>query len=251
MTPSQRQARIVDMSSSPVEILYEEGPCLVVLKPTGLLTQAPVGIDSIEVRLKTFLKARDEKKGNIYLGVPHRLDRPVSGAMVFARHVRASRRISDQFAMRTVQKTYWACVSGRVEPAEGSWEDFIRKVPEQARAEVVTEESGDGKRAVLHYRTLGETAYGSWLSITLETGRMHQIRIQAASRGHAVLGDAMYGSDVAFGEQFEDVRRRAIALHARRLGFRHPMTQEPVDIEAPLPEDWDTLGLPTDAVSPE
>ena len=234
-----------------VDILYEQGPCLVVLKPAGLLTQAPAGIDSLEVRLKAFLKARDGKTGNIYLGVPHRLDRPVSGAMVFARHVRASRRISDQFAMRTVKKTYWACVSGRVEPAEGTWEDSLRKVPGQARAEIVDAESGEGKSAVLHYRTLSETAHGSWLSITLETGRMHQIRIQAAARGHAVLGDAMYGSEIPFGEQLEDVRLRSISLHARRLGLRHPMTQEPVDVEAPLPAAWDTLELPVDKVTAE
>lgn len=237
------------MNPPPVEILYEEGPCLVVLKPNGLLTQAPAGIDSMEVRLKTFLKKRDGKTGNIYLGVPHRLDRPVSGAMTFARHVRASRRISDQFATRTVTKTYWACVSGRVEPAEGTWEDHIRKVPNQARAEIVTAESGDGKPAVLHYRTLGETPHGSWLSITLETGRMHQIRVQAASRGHAILGDAMYGSEIPFGEQFEDTRHRAIALHARELGFRHPMNQEPVDVEAPLPENWASLDVDFEQVA--
>ncbi|MEE3220671.1 MAG: pseudouridine synthase, partial [Planctomycetota bacterium] len=83
--------------SDHVEILYEEGPCLVVLKPSGILTQAPPGIDSMEVRLKSFLSERDNKPGNIYLGVPHRLDRPVSGAMLFARHVRACRRLSEQF----------------------------------------------------------------------------------------------------------------------------------------------------------
>ena len=95
------------------DILYEEGPCLVVVKPGGVATQAPPGIDSLEVRVKEFLRVRDSKAGNVYLGVPHRLDRPVSGVMVLARHVRAARRLSDQFEARTVRKTYWAVVEGR------------------------------------------------------------------------------------------------------------------------------------------
>ncbi|REJ70509.1 MAG: RluA family pseudouridine synthase [Planctomycetota bacterium] len=233
------------MSEHPVDILYEVGPCLVVAKPSGVLTQAPPGIDSLELRLKSFLKARDGKTGNIYLGVPHRLDRPVSGAMVFARHVRASRRISDQFATRTVKKVYWACVSGHVEPREGTWNDYVRKIPGQPQAEIVAADQADGREAVLHYRVIGETQFGSWLSIELETGRMHQIRVQAAARGHAVLGDAMYGSTVSFGEAFEDERLRAIALHARQLGLQHPMTQEAVDVTAPLPEAWAALQLPS------
>ena len=221
-----------------LNILYEQGPCLVVNKPSGLLTQAPPGIDSLELRLETFLKARERKTGNIYLGVPHRLDRPVTGAIVFARHVRACRRLSDQFSGRTIGKTYWACVSGRVEPAAGVWQDWLRKMPGEARVEIVAEDHPEGRRARLRYRTLGETVHGSWLEIELETGRTHQIRIQAASRGHPVLGDEMYGSLVAFGSQPEDVRLRGIALHARCLNFMHPMTQTDVEITAPLPAAW-------------
>lgn len=234
------------MHPPPVDILYEEGPCLAVLKPAGLLTQAPPGIDSIEARLKAFLKARDGKTGNIYLGVPHRLDRPVSGVMLFARHVRACRRLSEQFEARLVLKVYWACVSGTVEPAEGTWEDFVRKVPGEARAEVVDREHSDAREAVLHYRTLGRTPHGSWLEIEPQTGRTHQIRVQAAARGHPVLGDRQYGSTIAFGPRHEDTRLRAIALHALRLGFSHPMTREPVAVEVPLPEAWSGL-LPGDA----
>lgn len=223
------------------EIIYEQGPCLGVLKPAGLATQAPPGIDSLEIRLKNLIKQRDNKPGNIYLGVPHRLDRPVSGVMVFARHVRAARRISEQFEARTVEKTYWACVQGEVFPAAGTWTDTLRKVYGKPLAEVVDASHPEGRSAVLHYRTLGKTPFGSWLEITLETGRTHQIRIQAASRGHPVLGDAMYGSTVPFGPQHDDERLRAIALHARRLCFRHPMTKEAVDLVAPLPEAWQGL----------
>ena len=221
-----------------IEILYEQGPCLVVNKPSGVLTQAPPGIDSLETRIKEFLKARDQKVGNIYLGIPHRIDRPASGAMVFARHVRAARRLSEQFAGRLVRKTYWALTQGRVEPNAGTWTDFLRKVQGEPRAEVVASDHLEGRLAVLHYRVLQETAVGSWLEIELETGRTHQIRVQAAARGFPLLGDELYGGSLPFGESFDDRRLRAIGLHARHLEFKHPMTQELVATEAPLPPAW-------------
>lgn len=229
------------MDRPAIDILYEEGPCLGVVKPPGLLTQAPPGIDSLEVRIKEFLKIRDHKPGKVYLGVPHRLDRPVSGAMVFARHVRAARRLAEQFESRTVRKVYWACVAGTVTPDEGTWEDWLRKVPDQPRAEIVASDQPDARRAVLRYRTLGQSRFGSWLEIELETGRMHQVRVQAAARGWPILGDELYGSNIPFGEPFEDHRLRAIALHARLLEFRHPMTHEDVSLTAPLPDAWETL----------
>jgi 23S rRNA pseudouridine1911/1915/1917 synthase len=226
------------MSLPGIEILYENGPCLVVCKPFGLLTQAPPGIDSLESRIKEFLRQREGKTGNLYLGVPHRLDRPASGAMVFARHSRAARRLAEQFEGRLVHKVYWACVEGHVESAEGTWTDLMRKIPDQPRAEIVPDGHPDARLAVLHYRLVAAGPWGSWLEIELETGRMHQIRLQAASRGHPLLGDAMYGSTIAFGPQFDDWRLRAIALHARSLSFRHPMTRAPVGVTAPAPEPW-------------
>jgi len=229
----------------PIDILYEQGPCLVVCKPAGLLTQAPPGIDSMEVRIKEFLKARDARPGNIYLGVPHRLDRPVSGALVVARHVRACRRLSDQFAGRTVNKVYWVCVQGEVDPDAGTWRDMLRKVPDQPRAEVVAADHPDGREAVLRYRTAYRIEQGTRLEIELETGRTHQIRVQAAVRGHPVLGDLQYGATADFGPPAADPRLRAIALHARSLRFRHPMTQETVTVEAPLPATWRSLEQPT------
>ncbi len=236
-----RSARIPRMSEPVVEILLEQGPCLVVNKPPGLLTQATPGIDSLEWRVKEFLKQREQKAGNVYLGVPHRLDRPASGAIVLARHVRAARRLAEQFEARTVRKVYWACVGGRVVPAEGTWRDWVRKVPDQARAEPVPPDHPDAREAILRYRTLGVFEWGTWLEVELETGRMHQVRIQAAARGHPVLGDAMYGSEVPFGPPVADWRLRAIALHARALHFRHPMTHEALEVTAPTPPEWVAL----------
>lgn len=226
------------------DILYEEGPCLVVAKPGGVLTQAPPGIDSLGVRIKSFLKVRDSKPGGVYLGVTHRLDRPVSGVMVFAKHVRAARRIAEQFQGRTVQKKYWAVVEGNVMPERGTWRDYTRKIPDVAQAELVEPGHPDGRVAVLHYRVMAHLNETTWLEIELETGRMHQIRVQAASRGHPALGDSQYGSSTAFGPQTDDPRGRWIALHARSLRFRHPMTRETVHQTAPLPEPWLPLSLP-------
>lgn len=226
------------MIQPPFDLLRELGPCLVVRKAAGLLTQAPPGIDSLEARIKAWVKERDQKPGNVYLGVPHRLDRPVSGVMVFARHARAARRLSEQFEGRLVRKVYWACVSGIVESDQGTWVDHLRKVPGEPRAEIVPPDHPEGRRAVLHYQVRARADWGTWLEIELETGRTHQVRIQSAARGHAVLGDTLYGSLAPFGPQHEDERLRAIALHGRGITFRHPMTQEMVSISAAVTDDW-------------
>jgi 23S rRNA pseudouridine1911/1915/1917 synthase len=227
-----------------LDILYDNGPCLVINKPPGILTQAPAGIDSLEVQVKAFYRAREQKEGNIYLGLPHRLDRPVSGAIVFARHVRAAQRLSTQFENRTVTKVYWAVVEGDVAAEEGTWTDHLHKRHGMPQSIVVPADDPRGKMAVMRYRVLGRIkSIGTWLEVELETGRTHQIRVQAASRGHAVIGDAQYGSMRPFGEQFDDERLRAIALHARQLGFGHPMTDDPVDIIAPTPSAWHDLDI--------
>jgi 23S rRNA pseudouridine1911/1915/1917 synthase len=214
-----------------------------VSKRPGLPTQAPPGIDSLEVRVKEYLGDGPETPGDVYLGVPHRIDRPASGAIVFGKTRRATRALARQFERRLVGKVYWACVEGEVDPPAGTWKDFLRKVPDEARAEVVEADHPDARAALLRYRTMGSGPWGSWLAIELETGRTHQIRVQAASRGHPVLGDAQYGSTLLFGAQHDDARMRAIALHARSLTFEHPRTRERVSVTAPVPEDWMSLDL--------
>lgn len=220
------------------QILREEGSCLAICKPAGLATQAPPGIDSVEVRIKAFLKARDNPPHKVYLGIPHRLDRPASGAMIFATRRRAAHKLARQFEDRSVKKVYWAWVEGRPDPPSGTWRDFLRKVYGRPQAEVVPADHPEAKLAVLHYRTLASTDQGSWLEIELETGRTHQIRIQAASRGHPILGDFQYGSKTPFGPQHEDERLRAIALHARTLEFQQPKTKQRISVIAPVPNFW-------------
>jgi 23S rRNA pseudouridine1911/1915/1917 synthase len=235
-----------------LEILFEDSSCLAALKPAGLSTQSPRGIDSLEMRVRDWLHEQADRgetpADGIYLGLPHRLDRPVAGVILFAKTRPAARIISRQFERRQVRKIYWACVEGTVEPAEGTWIDFIRKVPDEPRVEVVPAGTLAAQQAVLHYRTLGAVAldsgrHASWLEIELETGRMHQVRIQAASRGHPVLGDVLYGATTLFGPQAVDPRERAIALHARSLTFRHPQSNEPLTITAALGTDWAALAL--------
>jgi 23S rRNA pseudouridine1911/1915/1917 synthase len=236
------------MESPPLDILYDDGPCLVVNKPAGLLTQAPAGIDSLEVRVKEFFRRREGKPADaaIYLGLPHRLDRPVSGAIVLARHLRAAQRLAAQFEHRTVSKSYWAFVEGVVTPDAGTWRDYLHKRHGMAQAEVVAADHPAAKHAVLHYRVLWQSDLGAWLEIELETGRTHQIRVQAASRGHAVAGDSQYSSSRPFGDPALELRDQPIALHARQLSFRHPMKDETVSVVAPLPASWDALNLPAE-----
>ncbi len=238
-----------------LEILYENDDFLVMNKPAGLSTQAPRTIDSLELRVRAYLQQivnadmkfwQSDPSGEapaVYLGLPHRLDRPVSGAIVLAKTKKAARKISLQFERRTVRKVYWALIGGDVEPGAGTWTDFMRKIPDEAQAEIVIEGHSDAQRATLDYRTLCSTPYGSLLEIELGTGRMHQIRLQAASRGMPIVGDILYNSTVPFGPQFPDPRLQSIALHARKLAFIPLGSQEPMEFVAPLPEAWKDLGI--------
>jgi 23S rRNA pseudouridine1911/1915/1917 synthase len=231
-------------------ILHEDSSLLAVLTPAGLSTQAPRGVDSLEARVRQWLRERAEAAGqrveDLYLGLPHRLDRAASGVILFALTRRAVRIISRQFERRQVRKVYWAVVEGAIEPAGGTWIDFVRKVPEEPRVEITAEGEPGAQQAVLHYKSLQAVPLASgraatWLEIELETGRMHQVRIQAASRGHPILGDALYGASTPFGPETADPRERAIALHARSISFRHPETNETLTVAAPPTADWNCL----------
>jgi 23S rRNA pseudouridine1911/1915/1917 synthase len=224
-------------------ILFEDNHCLAVAKPAPLLTQAPAGIPSLEAQVRDYLRERYQKPGRIYLGIPHRLDRPVSGVVLFARQTKSAQRLADQFRDRQVRKVYWAAVEGDVQPAEGVWEDWLLKIREDARSERVSAETPGARHASLRYRRLSATAAATLLEIQPDTGRMHQIRVQAAARGWPVVGDALYGAKLPFGPAAEAPRDRIIALHARSLTFLHPIRYEPITVEAPLPETWQQLGF--------
>src|SRR3712207_3254644 len=131
-------------------ILFEDNHCLAVAKPAPRATQGPPGVPTLEGQVKAYIKERYGKPGRVYLGIPHRLDRPVSGVVLFARQTRSAQRLAEQFQKRQVTKIYWAAVEAEVSPGEGSWEDWLRKVPEEARAERAEPGTAGAKHARLH-----------------------------------------------------------------------------------------------------
>lgn len=231
-----------------LDVLYEDNHCLAVNKPASLLTQGvPPGVPTLEAMARAYLKEKYHKAGNVYLGIPHRLDRPVSGVVLFARSSKAAARLAEQFRERQVSKLYWALVepnaSGQFPPEEGVWEDWLLKRPEEARSEIVASGTEGAREARLRFTRLQVFAESALLEVRPETGRMHQIRVQAASRGWPVHGDVIYGARQPFGPPAELPRDRVIALHGRALTFLHPIRYEPITLTAPLPGHWPTEKL--------
>ncbi|SFI15313.1 RluA family pseudouridine synthase [Planctomicrobium piriforme] len=232
------------------DILCEDGAVIAVNKPHGVITQgAPRGVDSLVDLVKNYLKQKYQKPGNVYLGVPHRIDRPVSGIVVFSRNSKCAARLSEQFAKRQVQKIYHAVLERPPAEREGQLEDWIYRIPDHSRVEISSQSNTEAKYAQLSYKTLAVHQGRALVEVTLGTGRMHQIRIQFASRGCPIVGDEQYGSRGMFPGFFSGERLVApIALHARRLTLQHPIRYEPLTIIAPLPAMWKRLGF-SDEVS--
>ena len=233
-----------------LDILCDDGPLLAINKPAGLLTLgAKPGVPTLERIVKQFLKEKYDKPGNVYLGIPHRLDRPVSGVIVFARNSKAAARLAEQFSERQVRKVYWALVEGTPDAAEGEFVDWLLKVPDQAHVEIVSSEAPGAREAKLRYRTLeadvaGCHGKGTLLEIELLTGRTHQIRVQLAARGWPVVGDVQYGAKTSLIEtRAADPRDEPIALHARSLSIKHPVRYDDLKITAPLPAFWGEAGV--------
>lgn len=228
--------------------LFEASGVVALDKPAGLPTQAPPGIASVEAWLRGHL-ARPQPSQSPYVGVPHRLDRPVSGVLLMATTPRAARKLSRQFERRQVAKTYLAILApadpeaSSLFDAGGSveWRNQIEKVPDEPRAQIVAEPGPMAREAVTHARLLGRLSAGRiMVELRPLTGRMHQLRLQAVSRDLPVVGDELYGTagQIAFGPPCEDPRARPIALHAWRIVYADPDTGREVVAEAPLPEFW-------------
>ena len=225
-----------------IEILLESSWFLVINKPSGKLTQAVPGIESVQTMLVKQLQARDSLVATPFIGIPHRLDRPTSGAMIVARNQRSLRRLSDQFASRKVNKIYHALVPRIDGSEEVEWRNTMRKVPDEARAELVSISAEGAKEAVLRFRVVEQFDFNqravSLVEIQLETGRMHQIRLQFSSHGHPILGDLLYGSEIEWLGSTPGERESPIALHARSIEFRHPQNAELISVVAPYPAGW-------------
>lgn len=219
------------MAEPALRILYEDNHCLAVAKPPGLPTTHFQGREETLDRLaKAYLKDKYAKPGNVFLGIVHRLDKVVSGVVLFARTSKAAARLAQQFREGSVEKVYWAVVEGVFEPLAGTLEDWLRKDEARRRVLVLPPHAVGARQAVLHFQRRGCHGGLSWLEIRPQTGRTHQIRVQLAHRGHPIYGDARYGSVHTFDA--------AIALHARSLTFLHPVRYEPITLTAEPPEPW-------------
>jgi len=219
------------MSLPPLQVLFEDNHCLAVSKPAGLATMgASRHKPTLHRQAQVYLKQTYEKRGNVYLGVVHRLDRLVSGVVLFARTSKAAARLSRQFREGSVEKIYWAVVEGTFPAAAGSLEDWLQKDREAGRVEVMHPHERGARLSLLHFQRRGEDDGLTWLEIRPQTGRTHQIRVQLAHHGFPIVGDAKYGSVRVFPQ--------GIALHARSLTFLHPVRYEPITLTAELPESW-------------
>jgi 23S rRNA pseudouridine1911/1915/1917 synthase len=217
------------------EVLFEDNHCLAVNKPAGMLSQGDLsGEPSLVDQVEDYLRTQYAKPGNVYVGLLHRLDRPVSGAILLARTSKAASRLSAQFRAGTINKLYWAVVEG-VPPEEGEWADVIEKDGWANRSGVVSPASHSGKEARVGFRVVARWKRFAKLELRPTTGRSHQLRVQLAVRGFPIAGDGKYGAKTRVTAL--DGRLR-IALHARELTFMHPTRRVAISVEAPLPADW-------------
>lgn len=212
-----------------LNIIYEDNHILVAEKPPNVPSQGDKTNDEDMLTvLKEYIKEKYQKPGNVYLGLVHRLDRPVGGVMVFAKTSKAAARLSEQVRNKTMQKEYLVVVDGKVDEKQKVLEDYLVKDQRNNVSKVVTKENKNAKYAKLEYEELKyrEDNDISLLRIHLYTGRHHQIRVQLSSRGHSIYGDQKYGTRG---------KGKQIALWAYRLSFQHPTTKEQLQFTC-LPE---------------
>ncbi|MFM8596350.1 MAG: RluA family pseudouridine synthase [Flavobacteriales bacterium] len=214
---------------TPDRILYEDNHVIVVNKLPSELTQGDkTGDQTLPDDIKHYLKEKYQKPGNVFLGVVHRLDRPTSGALVFARTSKALERLNAQFRDKETNKIYWAIVSQKPSQNKGTLIQYLKKNESQNKSYVVATETAGAKKAILHYELIGSSDRYFLLQITLETGRHHQIRCQLANMGCVIKGDLKYGDKRSNPDG-------SICLHARSLAFQHPTSKETIGVRAPLP----------------
>ncbi len=210
-----------------MKILYEDNHCLAVLKPHGLLTQGDeTGDRSLMDEVKDFIKARDKKPGNVFLGLIHRLDRPVGGVVLFAKTSKGASRLSEQFALRSVEKKYIALVEGEPKRSDGAVVQYLRKDHRTNIVEAFDSPVTEGQKAELSYHLVKTIKRAgkifSLIEVEPKTGRSHQIRVAMASLGTPIFGDKKYGSRIPRGGR--------IALCASSLSFDQPVTKERITV---------------------
>ena len=214
-----------------MDILFEDNHLIIINKQVADLVQSDeTGDEALADQVKAYIKKKYQKPGDVFLGVVHRLDRPVTGAVIFARTSKALTRMNQQFRDHEVKKTYWAVVKERPEEEEGELVHWLVKDEKQNKSHAYSKPKGKAKEARLTYRLIGTTNSFYLLEVDLQTGRHHQIRCQLAKIGCPIKGDLKYG----FARSNPD---GGIHLHARRIKFIHPVTKEELDILAEPPHD--------------
>ncbi|MDT0293803.1 RluA family pseudouridine synthase [Mesonia ostreae] len=220
-----------------LHVIYEDNHLIMINKRAGDLVQGDkTGDLPLSDVVKIYLKKKYKKPGNVYLGVVHRLDRPTTGIVLFAKTSKALPRLNKIFAERKNQKTYWAMVQKTPSPKNGTLIHYLKRNPKQNKSYAHVNEVPESKKGILHYKTLQELDRYTLLEIDLETGRHHQIRSQLSSIGSPIKGDLKYG----FNRSNPDA---SIHLHARKLTLVHPVQKEEMTFIAPLPKDplWDAV----------
>ena len=220
-----------------MEVVYEDNHIIIVNKRSGEIVQSDkTGDKPLAETVKDYIKVKYHKPGNVFLGVVHRLDRPVSGLVLFARTSKALTRLNDLFRTGDIHKTYWAIVKNTPTQPEGTLENWIVRNEKQNKSYAYDHEVPGAKRALLSYRIIGKTDRYTLLEIHLMTGRHHQIRCQLAHMGCPIRGDLKYGAPRSNPDG-------GISLMAKQIDFVHPVTKEQITIKAPTPSDalWQAL----------
>ncbi|MBL4586823.1 MAG: RNA pseudouridine synthase [Flavobacteriales bacterium] len=219
------------MEKKSIEILYEDNHLIAINKPAGLLVQGDkTGDECLADLVKAYIKTTYNKPGDVYLGIVHRLDRPVSGVVLFARTSKALKRLNKAFADREVKKVYWAVVTKRPPNEKGKLTGWLRKDQEKNRSKSFENEAKHTKYAELNYKSIAASDRFTLLEVYPKTGRHHQIRVQLSKIKCAIKGDLKYGAPQAN----EDA---SIHLHARRLELEHPVKKEPIKFVAEVPKE--------------
>ena len=214
-----------------LQILFEDNHIIVINKRAGDIIQGDkTGDKPLSDVVKSYIKDKYNKPGNVYLGVVHRLDRPTTGLVIFAKTSKVLPRLNALFVSKDIHKTYWAIVKNMPSKAEDTLVHWLKKNPKNNKSSAFIKEVKDSKKAILHYKLLQKLDNYFLLEVDLETGRHHQIRSQLSSIGSPIKGDLKYGFDRSNPDG-------SIHLHARHITFMHPVKNENVAITAPLPDD--------------
>ncbi|WP_341220984.1 RluA family pseudouridine synthase [Polaribacter atrinae] len=214
-----------------LQILFEDNHIIIVNKRAGDITQGDkTGDKPLSDVVKEYIKDKYNKPGNVYLGVVHRLDRPTSGIIIFAKTSKSLERLNKMLREKTINKTYWAVVKNHPKKEKDTLINFLKKNPKNNKSTAYAKEIDGSKKAILHYTVIKKLDNYSLIEVDLETGRHHQIRSQLSNIGCPIKGDLKYGFD-------RSNKDGSIHLHARKIQFTHPVTKEQVTITAPTPKE--------------